>query len=262
MRGAQSLAPGRRRRGGFTALEIAMVSSVIAILALLILPLFTKRTDESKIVAARDELQSAAKATVLVEADTDRTFRFFDYASSDVPTAEFYRTLTNAERASLLRPAATVNELGASYWRGPYLAFQKSLLLSEIDSTRPYFLSTNGGGPIYYNPSVDETDYRVPVDPWGSPYIYLDFDDANFRQTLQNIHGLPMNQIPFRGRLIYSLGADGLPGSLDVNPAINAGFNASDPFFYVVPYSLTTQNGTRQGGVLGAPNSDDLEYRF
>ena len=58
------------KSSGFTAMEITMVATIIAIIALLILPLFRARTDEAKEVAARDEIDSIVKAEVLVNADT------------------------------------------------------------------------------------------------------------------------------------------------------------------------------------------------
>ena len=45
-------------RRGFTAVEMASVVTVIAILALLILPLFQRQTDEARITAAADVLDA------------------------------------------------------------------------------------------------------------------------------------------------------------------------------------------------------------
>ncbi len=247
--------PGRiHSETGFTAVEIAMVASVIAILALLILPLFRKRTDEAKLVAARDELQSLAKAMILVEADTDRTFRLQELGQSDVPTGAFYRTLTADERARLTAPVAGsgTGEVGATFWRGPYIAFQKSISVNDLKNTtttrRPYMFSDQGG-PIYYVDNNDN-DLRIPIDPWGSPYIFLDYRDTSFRTALRNDYGV---ETSYNQRVMYSLGPDGIPGSLGVNPG---GFTTTDPFYYMVPYRIN------QGGVLGNPNSDDLEFIF
>ena len=65
----------KRQEQGFTAVEIAMVATVIAILALLILPLFRTRTEEAKITAARDDMRSLAIAQMAAMADTGYYFR-------------------------------------------------------------------------------------------------------------------------------------------------------------------------------------------
>ena len=63
---------------GFTAIEIAMVATVIAILSLIVLPLFRNRVDEAKIAAARADLASLMKAEMVAQADTGYYFRLED----------------------------------------------------------------------------------------------------------------------------------------------------------------------------------------
>lgn len=242
---------------GFTAIEIAMVASVIAILALLILPLFRTRSDEAKLVAARDELQSLAKALLLVEADTGHAFRLQDLDNGitasggggvvrpgiDVPvvwsgsnptlTGVPWVTMNDTERTKLL-PASgsSASLIGASFWRGPYISFQKSLPYAFLKAARPeMFVDLGGpiydvtGGRSYPYPGggvTDDSDDRIPIDPWGGPYLFVNLAETGYGP-----------------RLIYSMGPDGLPG--DATP----------------PYVYTSK---RLGGDLG--NGDDIEYIF
>ena len=120
--------------------------------------------------------------------------------------------------------------------------------VDDLRFDRDYFFSDNDG-PIYYVGAEDDNQ-RIPVDPWGSPYILLDFRDSLFRTALLDTFGV---ETSYRQRVIFSLGPDGIPGSFDVN---GAGFDSTDPFYYMVPFRLN------QGGVLGDPDSDDLEFIF
>lgn len=249
MRTRLTLTPSRPD-GGFTALEIAMVASIIAILALLILPIFRKRTDEAKLTAARDELQSLAKALILAEADTDRSWRLQDLGFTDIPIAAVFRELTAQEIAQLTPPTnvLTTGAVGATYWRGPYIAFQKAATVQDVRSQRAYIFSDNNGSIFYVDSRDDEV--RIPLDPWGSPYLFLDYRDANWRAEIFSDFGV---ETSFNQRVLYSMGPDGIPGSLDVN---GGGFNPANAFFYCIP------DRTRQNGVLGRTDSDDLEYVF
>lgn len=234
---------------GFTAIEIAMVASVIAILALLILPLFRNRAEDAKLAAAHDELQSLAKALILVKADTGHYFRLQDLdngtLTTDNPDAGVpfvwsgvnagnpnipWVTLTAAERLRLISTASNPSlAIGTSGWRGPYISFQKSIpfgtlhaqavaqglaLFTDIDPLAPIYVREDGG---------DHADDRIPIDPWGSPYLFI-----NLSETSYGGHNY-----------LYSTGPNGLPG------------DGTPPYLY---YSVHT------GGKLGT--GDDIEYTF
>jgi type II secretory pathway pseudopilin PulG len=238
--------------------EIAMVASVIAILALLILPLFRNRSDEAKLVAAQDELQSLAKALLLAEADTGQLFRLQDLDNGttiadaagdirpdlDIPIAwsDFravgeipWVTLSEVQRNRLFPPTGT-SAVGASYWRGPYVSFQRSITYIELFNLRGWVFYSNGG-PIYnVHPTTggypapggglyDANEDRIPVDPWGSPYIFINLAETGYGP-----------------RLLYSMGPNGIPGNT-ANP------NQPGPYYS----SLT-------GGELGT--GDDLQFIF
>ena len=197
----------RQRLKAFTAVEVIMVAAVIAILALIILPLFQKRTEEAKIAAVQDDLQGLAKAEILANADTDWYFRLQDLDNTklypgtalerdiSVPYARWDRLLTTREREVLARR-----------WEGPYIAVQtySSTLLSEADPARggiwsDGFFNQNymGKSPILVFPEDIDND-KIPTDPWGGPYIFY----APGSETAYN----------FSNAVIYSLGPNGQPG--------------------------------------------------
>lgn len=193
------------RRWGFTAVEVAMVATVIAILALLILPIFRQRAADARRVAADDELQSIVKALLLIEADVgDFLPRLNDLDNPDNeppyykwnpnvpanpnPPDDFWVALNAQQRATLLES-----------WRGPYAAVKTYAWREELDGTGPgaFLDPTVQYGPVFFdpNPNIDDFDERYPLDPWGTPYILFG------PETNYNV------------RAVYSLGPDRVPGS-------------------------------------------------
>jgi prepilin-type N-terminal cleavage/methylation domain-containing protein len=213
------------RKRGFTAIEIAMVASVIAILALLILPIFRKRAEDARLVAAQDEVQSLVKALLLVEAE--------------MPGGNFLPMLSDLDNRSLVdvNIATVVNDVpdlqpartkwaqfvsgGFGFvvitdaeWRnsvipnlqGPYIAQRNTTSLTNIGSVFPEMTNLAPNlGPILVPGAPWTTDSlnsdRYPVDPWGRPYLLFGSEE-----TIYN----------FRG--VYSLGPNGIPGPPANNP--------------------------------------------
>ena len=62
-----------RRRRGFTAIEVSAVATIIAILALILIPIMRGRVDEAKRVAATEDMSGIEKAETLAFADTGHT---------------------------------------------------------------------------------------------------------------------------------------------------------------------------------------------
>jgi type II secretory pathway pseudopilin PulG len=228
-----------KRIFGFTAVEIAMVATVIAILALLILPLFRKRTAEAKIAAARDEIQSLVKSLAIANYDTNKWFRLQDLDNTqnyndpplnpdlEVPVCVWNRRLTTAERQVLHQP---------DQWLGPYHSVARFVTLGLLRSTtggRPYLLSSNGG-PILYDPTIDKDEDKLPIDPWGSPYIM--FGEG----SITEYPGYSGSDTTYYGNgVIYSLGPNGVAGD-----DIAGGTNPT--------------NYQRWGGVLGTGDEGQL----
>ncbi len=187
----------------FTAVEVTMVAAVIAILALIILPLFQKRAESAKIAAVQDDLQGLAKAEILANADADWYFRLQDLDNTklypgtadqrdiSVPYAIWDRALTTSEREVLSRR-----------WEGPYIAVQtaSSTLLGDARAnwSTAFFTQTSQGKYPILVFTEDNDDDKIPSDPWGGPYIFY----APGTETSYN----------FSNAVIYSMGQNGLPG--------------------------------------------------
>lgn len=235
---------GTNRNKGFTAVEIAMVATVIAILALLILPIFRQRAEEARSVAAQDELVSIAKATLLVEADMPggnflpQLSDFDNRSNKELVAADSVAADLEPPRVRWIRPDGQPGRfeemtegdweaMVIQNWEGPYLAFRNTVSLQEIAIRFPNFTS-NQQGPILIPPSYTAEELaadKYPVDPWGSPYLLFGAEE-----TVYNV------------RAVFSLGPDGRPSSPDLVPAIQ-------PSHY-----------NRRDGVLGT--GDDLDFLF
>jgi type II secretory pathway pseudopilin PulG len=241
----------KRQEHGFTAVEIAMVATVIAILALLILPLFRTRTEEAKITAARDDMRSIAIAQMAAMADTGYYFRPQDLDNTqqmrlpilsdrDVPVAVWNGALSQQQRASLM-----------ATWKGPYTSLPKYTTYETLTSTppagKPYlFQSASGEGGAIMDlisrstaldgePKVVSSDPpldKFPIDPWGNPYLFFGTGRRNELSSAQ--------ESDYGTAIIYSLGPDGQAGN-------GRGY---DPRFYV-----------RETGFLGE-DPDDLVFEF
>ncbi|MCC6546321.1 prepilin-type N-terminal cleavage/methylation domain-containing protein [Candidatus Sumerlaeota bacterium] len=244
----------RQNRRGFTAVEIAMVASIIAIIALLILPIFRQRAEEARKVAVQDELQSLTKALLLVEADmpgggflprlndldnpenTGLTALSTPTPGFDPPRARWVPGTPG--RFDVINPPARYFSTVVPNWKGPYVAMKNTMSLQEVLTG---FIQTTDRrqGPIAIFdttsavPPADQIDGdlanntdRYPKDPWGSPYILFGPEET-----------------VYNSRAVYSMGPNQLPGLLP-NPA------------------PPDSDYDRRNGVLGAPNSDDYFFIF
>lgn len=126
-----------RRARGFTLIEIMVVVVIIAILGALVGPRLLGRTDEARVIAARQDIATIMQALKLYRLDNHR-----------------YPTTEQGLQALVQRP--TVGPPAPGWKEGGYLD-------------------------------------RMPVDPWGGPYQYL---NPGVRGEVD----------------VFSLGADGQPG--------------------------------------------------
>ena len=131
-----SRSPMRHARG-FTLIEIMVVVVIIAILGALVGPRLLGRTDEARVVAARQDIATIMQALKLYRLDNHR-----------------YPTTEQGLRALVERP--TSGPAAPGWKEGGYLD-------------------------------------RMPVDPWGNAYQYL---NPGVRGEID----------------VFSLGADGQPG--------------------------------------------------
>jgi len=256
MRGAPRVtARAHIRRRGFTAVEISMVVTVIAILALLVLPLFQSETDDARKTAAENDIRVFATAMQLANAHTGYYFTLstldntqnYDTgtvdATLDVPVNTWNDTLTAAERGAI-----------ASTWQGPYASIRRYSSPVELEALQantwfrggPAGSSASDGanGPINqrFDSSVSSnfSNDHVPLDPWGQPYLFYGPD---YYHLPNGLGGLVGTETRFRNSLFVSLGPNGLPG---------------DGSFGLSPATLAREN---LEGLMQSANSDDI-FRF
>jgi prepilin-type N-terminal cleavage/methylation domain-containing protein len=252
-------------RRGFTAVEMTMVATVIAIIALIILPAFRSRLDESKLAAAYSEMDTLSKAILMAEADANIQPRLQDLdnpavvdttdsnPSLQAPIAQWNYALETAQ-------VPTSRQRVSSLWKGPYTSFRRYTYLTQdlaIDNRiQPVFISNDSlsQGPILvtdftgfggnledtYTSGVPgrEAD-RYPTDPWGNPYIFYGRGARNLDGPITVPPSAGGNNYAYPTSVIYSMGPDGLPGD---------------------GAALTAVNMHREGGFMGT--GDDLEFRF
>jgi type II secretory pathway pseudopilin PulG len=209
---------------GFTAVEIAMVATVIAIFALIALPIFRNRVEEAKLAAARADLASLMKASILAKADTGFHVRLedLDNTENNIPTgdpngiiletppfvypvgpASLRQSLTLAQIQNFAGPAT------APKFRGPYITFQRFTTYGQLQSSALggvllQSFTGNRLSPIQDVPPgqaqgpglFDSVNNRIPIDPWGNPYLF-------FPAT---------GETGYSNSVIYSMGPNGLPG--------------------------------------------------
>ncbi len=127
----------RAIRRGFTLIELLLVMVILAILAAVVVPKFTGRTEQARETAAKTDLANLKTSLGAFEIDTGR-----------FPT-------TDEGLNALITPPADIQG-----WRKPYLD-------------------------------------KIPLDPWGHPYIYRSPGSDN------------------RDFDLFSTGPDGREGSAD-----------------------------------------------
>lgn len=230
----------RRGNAGFTAIEIAMVAAVIAILSLIVLPIFRNRVEDAKIAAAQGDLSALMKAEQVVKADTDAYARLEDLDNIELlgytsmppggvdkevpwfryvaprrgfsPDPQTREQMTDAQRQQF---AGTESN---PVWRGPYIAFQNFIRYEDFRSAaiNPAYsdMSATSNGPgaaIQDDPNRDHDNNRIPVDPWGNPYLFF--------PPTGNSADPSASQEAYSSSAIYSMGPNGVPGDGSAGPA-------------------------------------------
>ncbi len=263
---------GRAQRG-FTAIEVAMVATVIAILALIVLPLFRNRVDEAKLAAARADLASLMKAEIVAQADTSFYFRLedLDNVAANTPTTlptlgitietpptyftppDAVYKVTSPRPLTVQEWQAIAGPSTAPRFKGPYATFSRALtyndlrnnplgnvlLRSQTGSIGNYAAIKDIPNGAFGSQLFDSLDNRYPIDPWGNPYLFFP----------------PSTESAYNYAAIYSMGPDGLPGDEATRTAAGVG-------------TLTYQHFTRESANFSAPaddllgKGDDLEVRF
>ncbi len=216
---------GRRRdaRRGFTAVEVSMVATIIAILVLIATPMFRTRIEQGRITAAKAEMDRMITFIQLAKGEAGIHPRLQDLDNTDVynsanpnafvlagsheelPIAKWNAALTREERGAL-----------SKNWGGPYLAFKNFIYIDELMAEYPFLIRDHGqiAGPIlvvatgpHMNDQMSLALDKYPLDPWGNPYIFFGEGTLNPDGT----GSFPENY-DFQKCAIISMGSNGLPG--------------------------------------------------
>ena len=240
--------PGNSQ-AGFTAIEVSAVATIIAIMALILIPIMRNRIDESKIVAAKDDMKAIETAQLVAYSYSSAYYRLQDLnrgtatltadmteaertteINDKIPPATWNTTLTDPQRAAL-----------ANTWKGPYYAIHKSETVSNLLATFPqlFFGAQGEGGPLLVVTNEDTTR-EYPVDPWGGPYIFFGSGKIGAGSGESVELGIQFSaETNFSTAVVYSLGPDGAPGDGE---------------------QLIPENLFREAGILGS--GDDIKREF
>lgn len=255
-------------------MEVIAVATIIAILALILIPILTTQVEKSREVAVSDEMSNLAKVASLAYAETNHYYRLQDYDNRttyypdriDDPTVEV-PVMYFGEPTQVPPQAMSAAERARfkDKWEGPYTSFHKYGVINDLYLSFPKMFSvfqvqsTGGGllqasGPIVVHvsgaltntatppepPTQDERRDLYPLDPWGNPYIF-------FPTGYLVIPGV-MTESTYSPAL-YSLGPDGLPGS----PSAGGPTDPAGKDYF--PY-----RADKTGGFLGT--GDDITWKF
>ena len=242
---------------GFTAIEVSAVATIIAILALILIPIVRNRVNEARLVAAQNDMASIEKAQSMAFGFTGNYFRLFEL-DNPTPNQDIINSAPGTEEALAeinKMPKATWNIPGTpaflpgfqtrmlSSWSGPYLSSHNTLTPALLLNDLPYLFRSDTvsgalGGPILLTNKEDLNIEQCPVDPWGLPYVF--FGPTPVRD-LGGAIAFTGTESNFGTPVVYSMGPNNVAG--------NDFINGTDPANYF-----------RETGVLGT--GDDLTRSF
>lgn len=179
----------RRREYGFSAVELTAVASIIAILALILVPIVRNRLEQVRRTAALDDMRSIEVAQVLANADTGRYYplQYLDNASIDLtlyndpstPQADrdlAARSIPNAAWNAPLPSAvvATGTQLGSlgSTWQGPYITYNQGKFI-QLGAGQ------GAGDPRFHEYDLSSLTAITPAAQAGPAVIFRDTSSPN-----------------------------------------------------------------------------------
>ncbi len=225
-----------RHNRGFTAIEVSAVATIIAILALILIPIVRNRVAEARLVAAQDDMASIEKAQSIAYGFTGKYFGLMGL-ERDGFINEIGGTWNKPFSSELVNePHIKAN------WSGPYLALHRVRTVAELVVERPYLFRSEDVSNVEKGPILVTQDdllrgKRMPLDPWGAPYLF--FGDGTVGDEGGQI--AISTETNFGFPIVFSLGPNGAPG--------NAVGSEADPKLYF-----------RESAVLGT--GDDLYRTF
>ncbi len=261
----------RRKRRGFTAIELSAVASIIAILALILIPIVRKRLESARQTAALDDLRSLDTAEMIASADTAYFFRLADLdnpapdldtfnnpastpaqraqAVRSVPNAIWNRILTAAEQSNGNTPQLGL--LGA-LWNGPYITFNKGKFVPSSS-----IIPGAGAGNRFRRVDIDTgTNVTAAADSGPMPIFESGTPNADpFNDDDANNDNIPID--PWGQPYIF-FGPDAMGAGAGQTWLTNAGIKETR-FGVSVVYS-TGPNGL-PGDAVGVTQEDYFRFQ-
>ncbi|MCX7015455.1 MAG: hypothetical protein NTW86_23360 [Candidatus Sumerlaeota bacterium] len=254
----------RTARRAFTAIEVTAVATILAILALIIIPLLRGRVEAARLTAAQDDLTQLMKGEMLCEADTGRYFRLQDLDNTtfynpanpndqlDLAVPHTYWNITmSAIDTQRGQPLGTERLWLKDRWKGPYITAPRTTSQATLLGEMEYLFWWNAGtgGPILVTDRDDLPKEQIPVDPWGNPYLFFGtgkiYDSQSPPPGVSVRPKIAGSETDFANAALYCFGPDGRPSDARTFP------NPTQP-----------DNYFRERGYLGATGTDDLRLYF
>jgi type II secretory pathway pseudopilin PulG len=257
----------RRRRGGYSILELIVVILVLLVLALILIPIVANRASQARVARANADITNLAEAQARIEIDTGYYVRLHainDTRRGESQTVGFNRSAT---------PLGFVDGIGqyliaSQPWYGN--AVQVFIHVSDDPSINGTLLSAAQATALLNKLVRIETAYD-PLEPhWSGPYISFRRDD-NLVAGVRGPDGIPddpwgNNYLLFTSRgLVQEPNGTILPGaSIDSNGNVQPGSFDARIFDRPTILSLGPDGAVGAGGIGGTTfgRGDDIMRQF
>ncbi len=103
-----------RRRAGFTLIEIMVVVVIMGVLAALLVPRLMGRTDDARILAAKQDIATLMQALKLYRLDNQR------YPTTEQGLQALIARPTNGPQAANWKTGGYIDRLNKDPWGNPY----------------------------------------------------------------------------------------------------------------------------------------------
>jgi len=114
MRHASNSSPATSRHSGFTLIEIMVVVVIMGVLAALLVPRLMGRTDDARILAAKQDIATLMQALKLYRLDNQR------YPTTDQGLQALIARPTNGPQPVNWKSGGYIDRLNKDPWGNPY----------------------------------------------------------------------------------------------------------------------------------------------
>jgi general secretion pathway protein G len=126
MRHASNSSPATSRHSGFTLIEIMVVVVIMGVLAALLVPRLMGRTDDARILAAKQDIATLMQALKLYRLDNQR------YPTTEQGLQALIARPTNGPQPANWKTGGYIDRLNKDPWGNPY-QYASPGTRSEVD---------------------------------------------------------------------------------------------------------------------------------